>query len=71
MVVVVGRWCKPTLVFIFRPSVELNQKSGQIIDLFGTNLLVRVKLGYTPNFTFLSHSEVPYKFGVGVVVGGV
>ena len=26
---------------------------------FGTNLLVRVKLGYTPNFTALGHLEVP------------
>ena len=23
----VGGWCKPTLVFIFRPSVELNNKN--------------------------------------------
>ena len=26
---------------------------------FCTNLLVRVKLGYTPNFTALGHLEVP------------
>ena len=26
---------------------------------FGPNLLVRVKLGYTPNFAALGHVEVP------------
>ena len=38
---------------------------------FCTNLLVRVKLGYTPNFTALGHLEVPWKFlwGGGVVGG--
>ena len=25
-------WCKPTLVFIFRPSVELNKKFGFGVD---------------------------------------
>ena len=35
-----------------------------------TNLLFRVKLGYTPNFTALDHLEVPWKFWVVVVVGG-
>ena len=34
---------------------------------FCMNLLVRFKLGYTPNFAALDHLEVPYKF---VVVGG-
>ena len=28
-------------------------------DCFGMNLLVRVKLGYTPNFTYLGLLEVP------------
>ena len=32
---------------------------------FCTNLLVRVKLVHTPNFDFLGHSEVPWKFLVG------
>jgi len=36
--------------------------------LFGKNLLVRVKLGYTPNFTSLCHLEEPLK--LVVVVGG-
>ena len=26
-----GRWCKPTLVFIFRPSVKLNKKLKLIV----------------------------------------
>ena len=34
---------------------------------FGPNLLVRVKLGYTPNFIALGHVEVPWKFLVGWV----
>ena len=33
-----------------------------LLHFFCTNLLVRVKLRYTPNFTALGHLEVPYKF---------
>ena len=29
------------------------------------NLLVRVQLGYPPNFKFLGHLEVPYKYVEG------
>ena len=38
---------------------------GSLTPFFCTNLLVRVKLGYTPNFTALGHLEVPWKFLVG------
>ena len=41
---------------------------GPLTHFFCTNLLVRVKLGYTPNFAALGHVEVPWKF---LVVGWV
>ena len=37
-------------------------------NLCCTNLLNRVKLGYTLNFTFHGHLEVPLNFAVGDVV---
>ena len=41
---------------------------GSLSLFFGRNVLVRVKLGYTPNFVALGHLKVPYKFVVGGVV---
>ena len=39
-------------------SLNLGGK-GPLPHLFCMNLLVRVKLGYTQNFTALGHLEVP------------
>ena len=50
-------------------NVFLTRLIKGLIPLYGTNLLLRVKIGYTHNLTFLvGHLEVPYKFAV-VVVG--
>ena len=37
---------------------NLRNKLHLIFIFFGRNLLIRVKLGYTPNFTFLGLLEV-------------
>ena len=38
--------------------------SSSLIPFFWCkNLLVMVKIGYTPNVSLLSHLEVPLKFG--------
>ena len=49
----VGRWCKPTLVFIFRPSVELASVRPSAHPVLWERLMGRTiyKINFNPEVT--------------------
>ena len=53
-----GFWSNPIDKSMILTSLSPTQSTWNRRNFLGTNLLIMVKLGYTPNFTFHGHLDV-------------